>query len=383
MESRRSWVRRDGLAALAVAAVAGLSSVPAWSGPVDWTPDGYFYEAQVRELRGVSSQAALASVFQGPLTAARRARERASLPPAQRRVANPEWVRYSARFYRRRWVVPLLAAAIDPLAGTRSLALVSIVGYLAAAVAIYALLRRRFSAPASALAAAAATLVPQYRSASLEPLTDSWGVALEALCLLLGLRYLETGRRALLALWPAAMLVLAFTRDNAAVVVLALLVLAVRSRRALLLAAVAAVAAVIPSLAFGTHLKVLLAYTLDGSRIPPSTSWTWSVHHYWHGVETMLRGFATPLRHGVPPLTGLALLAGLLALLLLRRGGDGFRKLLLASLPASAVFLLSLPQEGFRIAFVVLPAAAAGYAVVAERLVGAAVRVRVWAVNSR
>jgi hypothetical protein len=355
-----------------VAAVASISAAPAWTGAVNWTSDGYFYEAQVREVRGARSQAALASVFGGPLTAARRARERASLAPAERRVANPAWVQYSARFYRRRWVVPLLAAAIDPLSGTRSLALVSIVGYMAAAVALYALLRARFSPLASALAAAAVTLVPQYRSASLAPLTDSWGVALEALCLLLALRFWETGRRSLALAWPAAVLALAFTRDNAGVVVLALVALSLRSTRMRLLAAIGAVAAVVPSLVFGAHFRVLLAYTLDDSRIPPSTSWSWSLRHYGSGVETMLRGFATPVRHGVPPLTGIALLAGLAALVLLRRRRDRFFALMLASVGSSLVFLLSLPQVGFRIAFVLLPAVSAGYAALAERLVAAA-----------
>lgn len=375
-------LRRPGLAAgILVAAVAAISAAPSLARPVDWTPDGYFYEAQTLEVRGASAQAARATVFSGSLTEARRARERATLAPADRRVANPAWVDYSAPFFRRRWLVPAAAAAVRPLFGTRSLELVSVLGYVAAAVALYGLLRFRFSPAVAGIAAAAASLVPQYRTSALEPLTDSWGVALEAACLLLALAYLRTRRRTLALAWPLAVLALAFTRDNAFVVAVAVLALGVRSRAALKLGAAGLVAALVPSLVFGTHYRVLLAYTLDNSHIPPSTSWSWSLHHYWGGVEKMLRGFATPLRHGVPPVTGLALLVGLVALVALGRAQGRFQQLLLASAAASALFLLSLPQEGFRITFVLLPAAAAGYALLVElaaalRPAGHALRLR-------
>ncbi len=359
-------VSRDWIAVAAVVAIAAISAAPAWTGPVDWTPDGYFYEAQTLELRGASADAALASVFTGPLTADRRARERAQLAPRDRRVANRAWVRYSARFYRRRWTVPLAAAAVYPLFGTRSLDIVSLVGYLAAAAALYALARLRFGPIAAAAAAVVVSLLPQYRATALSPLTDTWGVALEALCLVLAIQYCRTGRRALAAAWPVAMLALAFTRDNAAAVALALLVVGIRSKRALALGVVGAIAAAVPSLWFGTHYPVLLAYTLADSHIPPSTSLSWSAHHYWNGVDTMLRGLATPLRRGIPPVTGVGLLVGLVALIAVPRGL--FRTILVASVGASVVFMLSLPQDGYRIALVLLPAAAAGYAALVTRV---------------
>lgn len=342
-----------------VAAVAVLSAWPAWRGPIDWTTDGYFYESQVREVRGAAAQDARASVFAGSLTADRRARERATLAPRDRRVANAAWVRYSARFYRRRWTVPLAAAGVRPLFGTRSLEVVSLLGYVAAAVALYALARLRFGVAASAAAAALVTLLPQYRAAALSPLTDSWGVALEALALLVAVRF-RPGARLWSAAWPAVMLLLAFTRENAAVVALALLLVGVRSRRALALGATGAVIAAVPSLVFGVHYRVLLAYTLDDSRVPPSTSTHWILDHYGHGIHRMLHGLATPVRHGLPPVTGIGMLVGLAGLLVLPRGR--FASIVAASAAASVLFMLALPQAGYRIALVLVPAVAVGYA---------------------
>lgn len=359
--------RLDVAAAAILVVVAAISAGRAWTGPIDWTPDGYFYEAQVREIRGADRAAALHGVFAGPLTAERRARERAALAPRDRRVSSARWVSYSARFYRRRWTVPLLAAAVYPLFGTRSLDLVSIVGYLAAAVALYALARLRFGPLPSAVAATIATLLPQYRAAALSPLTDSWGVALEALCIVLAVRFCRSGRRLHALLFALAVVALAFTRDNAAVVALALLAVGVRSRRALALGAVAAVAAVIPSLAFGTHYAVLLAYTLAQSHVPPSTSLSWSLHHYDDGLRALVRGLDSPRRFGIPPVTGIGLLVGIVGLVAVRRGGLAWW-VLVASVAAGIAFMLSLPQEGYRIALVLLPAAAAGFAALASAL---------------
>jgi hypothetical protein len=262
----------------------------------------------------------------------------------------------------------LLAAAVYPLFGTRSLDLVSIVGYLVAAVALYALARLRFGPLPSAVAATVATLLPQYRTAALAPLTDSWGIALEAVCVVLAVHFCRNGRRMHAVLFAIAIAALAFTRDNAAVVALALLAVGVRSRRALVLGAVAAVAAAIPSLTFGTHYAVLLAYTLAQSHIPPSTSFSWSLDHYDDGLRALLHGLDSPRRFGIPPVTGIGLLVGLVGLFALRRGGLAWW-VLVASVAAGIAFMLSLPQEGYRIALVLLPAATAGFAAIVSTLV--------------
>ena len=44
------------------------------------------------------------------------ARRKPSLPAYERKLSNPEWVRESAQFYERRWVVPLFAAPFERLA---------------------------------------------------------------------------------------------------------------------------------------------------------------------------------------------------------------------------------------------------------------------------
>ena len=231
---------------------------------------------------------------------------------------------------------------------------------LATAGALYALARLRFGPVTSAIAAVAVSLLPQYRAAALSPLTDSWGVALEALVLALAVQYCRTGRRALAVAWPVAMLALAFTRDTAALVALALLAVGLRSRRALALGAVGAAAALVPSLWFGAHYPALLAYTLADSHIPPSTSLGWSAHHYWDGVDRMLHGFVSPRRYGVPPMTGIGLAVGLAGLFAVGRGR--YRAIVAACAASGLLFILALPQAGFRIALVLVPPAAAGAA---------------------
>jgi hypothetical protein len=362
--------RKADVACVAALLVVGLaSSVPAWRGAPSWTVDGFFYQAQTLEARGASQARALHEVFDGPLTAQRRASEVATLPPRQRRLDNPAWVRYSAGFYRRRWVQPLLAAAVYPLLGSRSLADVALVGYLLSGVALFALLRARFRPLPSAIGAALFVLVPQYRSVGLAPLTDAWGIALEALSLLAALRYLETRRRILLVLWLVATATLAFTRDLAPVVVLAAAAVALlgRSPRALALAATALVLGLLPGLLFGVHFQRLLAFTLADFRIPPSTSWTWSVHHYPAAADGMLHSFVTPVRHGLPPVTLVALLLGLVAAAAALRRRDPASQLLLGAAVGAVLLVLSLPQPGFRIALALAPVVAYGYAALVTR----------------
>src|SRR5689334_14051627 len=208
--SVRLWLgshARDVFAVAAVVALAVVSSWSRWAGPIRWGQDSCFYYAQMLEVRGEGSQAALASVFATPSQVARGTKVPAPNPGC---VAAPSWVHFTARFFRRRWVMPAAAAAVYPLFRTRSLVTVGLVGYLAAAVALYALARVRFSPLPSAVAAALVAVIPQFRDRSMFPATDAWGVALEALCLLLAIRYLQTGRRLLALLWPASVLLLAF-----------------------------------------------------------------------------------------------------------------------------------------------------------------------------
>jgi hypothetical protein len=356
----------DGVVVIALIVVAVVATGSAWSGAVSWTTDGCFYEAQALHLRGMPSETAREMVFRSPSfcgSTSERAREAAAGV-----VATPTWTRYSAQFYRRRLLVPAVAAAVHPVFHNRSLEIVGLLGYVAAAVVLYALLRLRFDQGLTFVATTAAILIPQYRVTMMLPLTDSWGVALETVCLLCGFLYLRDGSRRLLAAWLLAICTLAFVRDNTPVAVVAIPAAAGAPKRKLAAFLGGTVAAVIPSLAFGLHYKVLLAYTLNRSQIPPSTSWTWSLHHYLPRVVAMLRSWVTPIRHGIPPVTALALLLGLVGLVVFRQQLGTLGRLALGSVLGSALLLLSLPQEGFRIAFVVLPAVAVGYAGILERL---------------
>jgi hypothetical protein len=62
-----------------------VSSWHVWRGPVRWTPDAAFYQAQSLELRGVGAREARQRVFQGPIGHSFTATRRSNA-----------WVEYSA-----------------------------------------------------------------------------------------------------------------------------------------------------------------------------------------------------------------------------------------------------------------------------------------------
>ena len=251
-----------------LAALVAVATAPRWGDPIPWTPDGLYYEAQTRELEGEEARAARAVVFSSDLAALPRAREQ-DAPPELRRVGNPGWVEYSAEFYRRRWTVPLAALALRPVAHARSIQIVSLVGYAVFGLTLFALLRRSFGTVASGLAAATILAVPQLYEVALAPLTDTWGLALLAGGMALAVQALRRGRIWLLP-FAAVLATLSLTRDNAWVLIGALLLYAVRwrSRRAAGLAALGA-AVVLPA-----HLAVPggrgAARRLHGQRLPDS-----------------------------------------------------------------------------------------------------------------
>ena len=181
------------LVAAALAATALLTMAGTLSDPVRWTPDGLFYQARSLELQGTDRDGR-------PRAAPSRARSARScgrLDPD--RSGDPEWVAYNAKFYERRITVPAAAAALEPVAGDRAILDISVAGYVAAILAIFALLLLRFSLPVAAAVAAATIALPALRHHSSFPLTDSWGVALQTAAFVFGLLALERGRRWLLA----------------------------------------------------------------------------------------------------------------------------------------------------------------------------------------
>jgi len=173
--------------------------------------DALFYEAQTEELEGATAQEGRQEWFSGPEASAAAVDE--DEPEDKVRVLDPDWVEYSAQFYRRRWVVPAMAAAVDPVAGDERLRVVSAAGYLLIGPLLFLLLRLRFSPRTSLLVAAACILLPPVIDFCTDRGVDSWGLALEAASMLFLALAVE---RDLVWVVPfgIAMAVLAFTRDN-------------------------------------------------------------------------------------------------------------------------------------------------------------------------
>src|SRR3954447_2510730 len=124
-------------------------------------PEGLFYEAQTRQLQGQSRDEALTAVFTG--ARAHALARASSSPESGRRLLDPRWERYSARFYQRRWLVPAMALGLSQVSGlevSRALQIVSMLGYALLGLALYGLLRRRFSPPVALATAAIAFLAP-------------------------------------------------------------------------------------------------------------------------------------------------------------------------------------------------------------------------------
>jgi hypothetical protein len=333
-------------------------------------PDSYFYRAQVLQLRGVDREASLARVFDGPLTAAGR-RAEADLPVFQRKLSNPEWVDESAAFYERRWLVPALAAALDPRLGVRGLEAASLAGFVAIAPFLYLLVRLWFAPLVAALATAVALLLEPLRVWSSSPLTDSWGVALQCAALAAGCLVLLRGPRWLLA-WAPAVLLLGFTRDATAFVVGAALLVALlrRDRTSLWLAVTGVLAALPAPLLFGVPLVDAIAYPLNGYYPLPDADWGFVTERYPDGVKTLVREDLQYL--GGHLITAAIVVGGLLSLALLPRSEDGRRTFAWAAAVGSLLYLFVTPNDTqFRLELVVVPFVALGLAALATRLAGA------------
>jgi hypothetical protein len=326
-----------------------------WGHPQRWQPDALFYETQMLELRGVDHSVALRRVFDGPLAAQTRA--------ADAIVADGAWRAYSSRFYRRRWLAPALAAAVEPLFGTGSLQIVSLSAYLLIGPLLYLLLRRRFSLPVSGVAAAVCAALPSLRYWAEQPLSDVPAVAVETLALLAAALALER-RRPWLLLWMASVAMLAFARDSTFVLVVAAawVVLRRRTRRALALLAGGVLAALPAPLLFGAPLRTALAYTFSNSTIPTDTSWGFIARQYPHFLQrTASEDFQYLTRH--TPLTGVVVVVALAGLLAFRRRGDWFPSLARAGAVGCLAYVLVLPNPtGLRLELVFVPVVGIGLA---------------------
>ncbi|HEX2505585.1 MAG TPA: hypothetical protein VHK22_05195 [Gaiellaceae bacterium] len=350
--------------AVALGGVSFLAVHGSLERPVRWTPDGLFYQARVLELRGATNEAAFRTAFEGPIAA------RLRVVHAER-SGNPEWVDYNERFFERRIAVPLGAAAIEPVAGERSLLYVSLAGYVVAVLAIFGLLLTRFSLPVAGLAALVTALLPALTDNAPLPQTDMWGLALLATALLAALLTLERSLR-WLALWVPAIFVLAFTRDSTWVAILALAWCAWRwrSRTALVLVLTGVAAAVPAALLYPVPLRELLAFAVNGTDPAPGFSWSDIARLYPDALLDKLRSDAGFVRRG-QWYSGLYLAGGIALLFVLAHGRAGDRPLLLlrATVFSGILYLLTVPLfSAFRLELVLVPAAAFGFGLAAERL---------------
>jgi Dolichyl-phosphate-mannose-protein mannosyltransferase len=377
-------VRRTAIVAVLVGAVVALVAAPGFVKLDEPTSDGLFYEVERLRVQGHGEAEARRMVFEAPI-----ARQTAAIEdePDEPRVLDPAWVEYSKRFYRRRRLVPALAAAMEPLVGDepgRALRVVSLIGYVLIAPVLFLLLRRRFSVWLSAGLALACTLAPPVYKWSLGMRTDSWGLLLETLALLAAVLVKDRGRW-WLVLWVAAVAALSITRDATAILLPAVLWLllverddpAARRTNAALLGT--GVAAALPAfLLGGAPVRDNLAYVIAGYNIPDESSWSYVASGYfdqlWRTISTDLSypvDFAIPV--AVVLYAGLAVaLAALIALAARPARGDPYFSLMKAAIPGCLVLLLLANNpQAYRLELVFVPLVAVGLAIVAVRLLAA------------
>ena len=353
-----------GIIAAALAALSCLAVWPAFHDPVEWTPDALYYQARVLELRGEDNT--VDKVFEGPLAADLRRRD-----PGH--TGNKTWVDYNEPFYERRVAVPLAAAALYPVTEERSLLDLSLVGYIAAVLALFGLLLLRFRITVAATVAAGAALLPPLTHHSSFPLTDSWGLALEIVALGAAILALERGL-GWLPLWIGAIALLSFTRDSMWIPILAVGWCALRSRsRTPVTLFATGVAAALPALLlFSTPVRDLLALLVNDSEPSADTSWGFIIGHYPGALVELLRANVGFLRRG-EWYTALFLVGGVLALLLLvwrrREVRDTTTTLMTAGAVLALGYVLAAPVfSAFRLELVFVPMAAWGVALAAERV---------------
>jgi hypothetical protein len=364
-------LEQDRWAAAALIVLALILVLPTWGQGSVWATDSLFYEAQRREVLGQERYEALHDVFASGLAVRARGLE-ADLPPRLRRVEDPRWVRYSSRFYRRRWTVPAAAAVLDPITGTESLKTVSLLGYVVLGPLLYLLLRHRFEPLPSAAATSVCLVLPPLLAFAPRPLTDTWGLSLLVAGLCLALRVRRSGMPWLPA-WIGTVVLLSWTRDATIVLVAATAWLALRerSRRTLAVALTGLLASLPAPLLSGASLRENLAYVFNDFRIPPDTSWGFVLREYPATLFHVLRSdLAYPLQTGFPPLTahlGLAVLVGLGALLLLSPREDGFLRLHRGALVGALLtVLVSVNYTRLRLELVFVPCVAVGLALLVE-----------------
>src|SRR6185312_1989891 len=375
-EARSSLPLGRMLIAAAVALLcAGVISLTDWTHSPNWSnADSLFYQAMSFEVSGTSAQAARHRVFDSPLSRPAIAQ--------QPNVGDAHWRGFEQQFFRRRWIVPAMAAAIRPNAGQRAVPDVAIVGYLVFAAVLAALLASRFGLVASIPAAVLCLDLGPVRDWAIRPMTDSWGLAFGVGAVLAAMLVLRRGRPWLL-LWMALMAALSFTRDLALAPLAGVLWLAFRerdrvTRRGALTMFISGVVVTIPAyLLLGAPLRLTLASVIDDFRDPPPAQATWSyvAHHYVSFTATTIKADLSYAVHH--PFVGLTLAAGLSSLFLLRSRREPLILVMRGwALGWPILFLVNPVYSGLRYEIAILPAAAVGICMLIEYVAERVVRPR-------
>jgi hypothetical protein len=346
---------------------AGVISVKDWTSSPNWSnADSLFYQAMSLQVSGSTAQTARDRVFDSSLSRPAIAQ--------QPNVADAHWRGFEAQFFLRRWVVPAMAAVIRPDAGQRALPDVAIVGYLAFAAVLAALLASRFGLIATLPAALLCLDLGPVRDWATRPMTDSWGLVFAVGAVLAALLVLRRGKPWLLA-WVAMMAALSFTRDLALAPLAAVLWLGFRrpdreSRRTALIMIVSGAIVTIPAyVLFGAPLRLTLASVIDNFRDPTPAHATWSyvAHHYLSFTATTIKADVSYAIHH--PFVGLTLVVGLIPLFVLTSRRDPLILMMRGwALGWPILFLVNPVYSGFRYEIAILPAAAVGICMLIEDL---------------
>jgi hypothetical protein len=352
------------LVAAALVAAALIAVGGSLSGPPQWSPDGLFYQARALEFQGVDRSAALQQTFQGPMGA-----ELRRIDPT--RSGSPSWVEFNAQFYERRITVPLAASVLEPVAGERTILDLSLAGYVVAILAIFGLLLLRFRLAIAGAVALGTAFLPALVHHSSYPLTDSWGLALEAGALACGLLVLQRGSRWLIP-WTLLILLLSLTRDSTWIPIFAAawLTVTLRSKVAVSLLGTALAVTIPVTLLFPTPMRELLAQMLNDTMPAPDPSWGFIASHYPGAVVDLIRANGGFVRDGAF-VSAAYFGAGLIALFALARGraASASTSFLKAAAVAAVGFVFVVPiYSAFRLELAVIPMAAFGLALAAERV---------------
>ena len=246
------------LVAVALAAIALLAVAGSLSDPVTLDPRRPLLPGALARAARSGARHGARARLRGPLGAELRARD-------PQRSGDPDWVRYNAQFYERRIALPAAAAALDPVAGERAILDLSVAGYVAAVLAIFALLLLRFRLPiAAAVTARHGLPAGAHRPLELSAHRQLGAGARDRGVRLRASSCCDRGPRWLIP-WAASILVLSLTRDSAWIPIAAAawLTLTLRSRLSLALLGTGLAAAVPVALLFSMPMRELLAMMLN------------------------------------------------------------------------------------------------------------------------